>query len=483
MGFLAFFMLPHWRIRFRRQLDLQAKISLVLIAVILPTFLLVTLAENSFTRPILEEEMKQLGVSAGKNLALEIARDRLLSRSNASQVIEDRVQEALYSQPHITRVDVYTRAQAGGLIHLVASNFEEEAGPIPESYWVDSTTTSYQRDANGLGQWGILVPIRPKDPHSSKKILGVIHLIVSTQVVEGIAGALWKTTASAALLSVVLLFLLLGYFLRKTIANDRKLRKVESKNLQLAEQLHETERKLMNSEKLAVMGQLTASFAHEIGTPLNALGGHVQLLQEEAGETERLKIIQGQLQKIASIVKNFLQNTAQPPSQRQLVDINRIVEQTLRVLNPRFESLNVEIKRNLEHELGPIRWVPIELEQILLNLLNNALDSLEGKRQRPLNRSSFSPSIEIRTRQGSTRGERWAELSVRDNGEGIRKEDLDQVLKPFFTTKAPGEGTGLGLTICREIAKKNGGSLHIQSRFGAWAEVTLHIPYPSPGER
>src|SRR4029077_10301588 len=115
--------------------------------------------------------------------------------------------------------------------------------------------------------------------------------------------------------SVLTLIFALSYFLRRTIENDRRLKEAESENLQLTHQLHEAQRRLMVSEKLAVMGQLTASFAHEIGTPLNAVGGHLQLLREdllpvESSErknlTERLEIVNGQVKKIEEIVKAFL---------------------------------------------------------------------------------------------------------------------------------------------------------------------------------
>src|SRR5580698_4529885 len=109
-------------------------------------------------------------------------------------------------------------------------------------------------------------------------------------------------TAIAAASSMIALLVGLGYFLRKTIQNDRRLREAESQNLQLTEQLHEAERQLMNTEKLAVMGQLTASFAHEIGTPLTAIGGHLQLIKDDLPENipssesneERIDIINGQ---------------------------------------------------------------------------------------------------------------------------------------------------------------------------------------------
>src|SRR6185312_8711593 len=180
-----------------------------------------------------------------------------------------------------------------------------------------------------------------------------VHVVISTKLVGRFAKTLWKTTVMAAVFSMFALILGLGYFLRKTIQNDRKLRKAESQNLQLTAQLHETERQLMNTEKFAVMGQLTASFAHEIGTPLTAIGGHLQLLTDELSpkvdlseapkQMERVEIINGQLQKIEGIVKSFLQSTAKPPSQRQLVDLSQIADKTLRIVKPRMDNLGIEV--------------------------------------------------------------------------------------------------------------------------------------------
>jgi signal transduction histidine kinase len=268
----------------------------------------------------------------------------------------------------------------------------------------------------------------------------------------------------------------LWYFLRKTIQNDRKLRQAETQNLQLTEQLHETQRQLMTTEKLAVMGQLTASFAHEIGTPLTAIGGHLALLKDELpneskSQLERVDVIDGQLQKIADIVKSFLQNTAKPPSQRQLVDLNQIADKTLRIVKPRTDALGVEVKRSYDRNMGPIRVVPLDLEQILLNLMNNSLDSIRSKGEKS------RAILEVGTDISVKNGKQWAEIFVYDTGEGIKKADLGKVLKPFFTTKPPGEGTGLGLAICQQLAHKYGGHLEIDSKESHWTRVMIRLPF------
>ena len=132
------------------------------------------------------------------------------------------------------------------------------------------------------------------------------------------------------------------------------------------------------------------------------------------------------------------------------------------------------MRREFDRELGPIRVVPLELEQVLLNLLNNSLDSIKAR----LDASGpTKPLLDVSTAGVALQGKKWARISVYDTGEGIKKSDLKNVLKPFFTTKRPGEGTGLGLTICQQIAHKYGGQLEIDSKEQAWTRVTLSIPY------
>jgi len=473
----------------RHHLDLQAKVSLVLVAVIIPTFLIVTIAENKVMQPILEEEIRQIGITSGKNLASEIVSSRLLSLPNPTPMVEARLQDLLYSQPNIVRIDVIAK-DASGQPKIVGSNIEEEPGaPQPAFPLVDVVTSEFRLDDTGMGSWEIQVPIEQKsrDQHGPRKLLGAVHVVISTKLVARIVNTLWKTTATAAAFSVVTLILALGYFLRKTIANDRRLREAESHNLQLAEQLHDTQRQLMNTEKLAVMGQLTASFAHEIGTPLNAIGGHLQLLQEELGSSGdstrtgtagRIEIINGQLSKIEEIVKGFLHSTAKPVSQRQLVDLNRLVDRTLGILKPRVDSLRVEVRRTFDRDMGPLRLVPLDMEQVILNLLNNSLDGLRAKSHI---REKSRLLLEVSTKLEELEGKHWAQLSVYDTGEGIRRADLNNVLKPFFTTKRPGEGTGLGLTICQQLVHKYGGSFDIDSKEGAWTKVILRLPYHELG--
>lgn len=466
------------------KLDLQAKVSLVLALVMIPTFMVVTWVQNQLTRPILEDELKQVGITTGRNLATEILNAHWLGLPNPTAPIEAAIQELIFAQPNIQRIDVTIKDPMTGLGKTIASNVEDDPSQPKTDYpLVEVLQAEYRSEEGAQAVWEIQVPIevKSKDLPAQKKFLGTVHVVISTQLVGRIVTALSRTTTVAATVALVLLISALSYFLRRTIANDRLLRQAESQNVALTEQLHEAQRELMNTEKLAVMGQLTASFAHEIGTPLNATGGHLQLLREELSEirasqasVDRLSVIESQLKKIEQIVKSFLQSTAKPTSQTQLVDLNKLVDRTLGIALARLEALGIEVKRDLGADLGPLRAVPLDLEQIVLNLINNSTDSMKAKKEHKRDSRLW---IEIGTRMARQNGRNWAMISVYDTGEGIPKPDIGKVLKPFYTTKRPGEGTGLGLTICQQLASKYGGELVIESKEGAWTRVTVQIPY------
>jgi signal transduction histidine kinase len=460
------------------QLSLQSKIILVLISVIIPIFFIVTLIESQSTLPLLKEEIRQQGESLAESLSARVESSRLVLSSQSTAALEMMLQDLLFNQPDIIRAEIYSIDSHRQVLNSVATNVieDEPVRQFPMTSTEDLRRSEFVKDGPSLGHWEIRMPIYHgmRDLKNQNKPIGMVYLSLSTHLAHRITGVLLRMQMVAACFTVVALILVLSYFLRKTIDNDHLLRLTRSKNLELSEQLHEVQRELMNSEKLAVMGQLTASFAHEIGTPLNAIGGHLQLLAEELDldqDHPRLDIIQGQLNKIEFIVKSFLQSTAKPSSQRQLVDINQVIERTLSVVHPRVESLRVGLKSSLSLGLGPVRLVPVELEQVLLNVFNNSLDSLEKKS------GSSARKIEIKTSASKVDSQEYAVISITDTGEGIKKADLQNVLKPFFSTKRPGKGTGLGLTICNDLVQKYSGQLWIDSKEGAWTQVKIYLPY------
>lgn len=464
-----------------RKLDLRAKMSLVILAVLVPVFSLLAFSTHFFLRPTLLREIEQIGVSAGKTLASEIVAQRLFQKADREKVIESRVREFLYSQPNIRRIEIFAKDHESGKNVLVASSIEEDPADVRfEAPDVTQLISELHEDQSaGERGWDIWVPIFSGNKTSETKSIGSVRVVVSVNLVTRLAGLISNISMSVGGIGVILLYFLLNGALRKTMEVDRKLRVAERKNLELSEQLHETERTLLNLEKFAVLGQLTASFAHEIGTPLNAIGGHLALLREESSTTQtassdRIVIIESQLAKIASIVRGFLQSTSKPTSQKQLVDLYPVIEKTLSIVRPRLENLGVRIERDFDRSLGPIRMVPVHLEQVLLNLVNNALDSIRTKSSWDM---AGERKISFRTRLKKEGTRERLYLRIKDTGEGIREEDLERVFQPFFTTKGPGEGTGLGLAICRDLIGTYHGQLKIQSKEGEWTEVILDLPY------
>ncbi|MGE0617173.1 MAG: sensor histidine kinase [Bacteriovoracia bacterium] len=472
-----------------KRLDLQTKVIIILVFVILPTFMVVTWVENQVASPILLDELKNVGVTSAKTLATEISSHQLFGKNDSEAQIADAISEIVYLQPNILSVHVFkVEAPSPGAKEPAKENYKHMASYGSTDDLAELTAKLHPISQIEVDQepnedppiFNIRAPIKSK----SGRVTGVIVLSIATTAVEDILNAFSRITVGGAALSVIVLILALSYFLRIAISNERLLRQTQTANLQLSEQLHEAERRLLTSEKLAVMGQLTASFAHEIGTPLNSIGGHMQLLAEEVKSDrgaaqssigDRIQIINGQISKIAQIVRDFLDSTAKPKSQRQLVDLNEVVQRTVALVRPRTEALRIDTQVHPTLALGPLRAVPVEIEQIMLNLLNNSIDSLKAKRTRAPTMPQMS--LKILTGKKHDQGREFAEVIVYDTGMGIRSEDLRNVLKPFFTTKQKGEGTGLGLTICQELVKKYGGGLEVESREGKWTRVTVRIPY------
>lgn len=207
--------------------------------------------------------------------------------------------------------------------------------------------------------------------------------------------------------------------------------------------------KLVHAEKLAAVGQLVSGVAHEVNNPLTAILGFADLLMENTDlpETARkdLRVILQEAQRTKQIVQNLLSFARQMPPQRKPVQLNSILRRTLQLRAYDFHSHGIEVTEQLDQELPPVIGDSHQLQQVFLNILNNAYDAV---------RETGRPArIEIMTaRAGNS-----VEVSFRDNGQGISYPD--RIFDPFFTTKEVGKGTGLGLSICYGIVREHGGEI------------------------
>jgi signal transduction histidine kinase len=464
-----------WRaiLKYFNHLELQGKVSLILISVIFPVSILLGLAQSSVVEPLLQEEIRQVGVSFAQNLASQIKSQKLLGKSNSAQSISDKIQSMVYSQPGIIRVDVIGKKPGTGDLYFIASNVEDSENQAPTDILVGDQASARLEKEDELPVWNILHPVKSGNERA------MIRVLVSLRFVSGIQALIHRINLIAAILSTVLLILILSFLLKRTIENERQLKVAQESNAALSGRLQETQQALIQTEKLAAMGQLTASFAHEIGTPLNAIGGHLQLLEmglekqvaEEikGGIRERMGIITGQLRKIEDIVKGFLQTTKKPIA-RQLstVAVPDLVQNVLALVEPTFTRHGIQCQTKFDSVAERVEVVPLEIEQVILNLINNAIDSMKDRE------SGSNLNLGIRT---------WTEsvsdrvvLEIADTGTGIPPENIKQVFKPFFTTKTDGAGHGLGLSICQQIIRSYGGEVMVDSEWGAGTRVRVSIP-------
>jgi len=223
---------------------------------------------------------------------------------------------------------------------------------------------------------------------------------------------------------------------------------------------------LSQQERLAVAGQLTAAFAHEVGTPLNLVNSHLQLLQGQSGlddrTRERLTVIHGQIERVGDIVRKMMDLTRRPGIQQEEVALGPLVADLQRLWSPTLAIHGVSFE--LAAPEPCVLFVDRrQMEQLFINLVNNSVDAMpDGGRLQ----------LSAEREPGSTR---WL-IRLRDTGSGIPADLLGKVFRPMFTTKPEGKGTGLGLAICREIVRAHGGEIHIDSEEGKGTTMAFALP-------
>jgi signal transduction histidine kinase len=448
-----------------RSTDIQVKVVLILIAVIFPLSILIGFMQSTVMEPILSDEVRQLGVSFSQNLSSQIQSQRLLSKTNPTPLIEDLIQRMMYTQPSVLRVDVITQKPNGEGLYYVASSVEEQEGIDPPIQKLNEEMVTEVTNEEGIPVWSVYYPVKQGTEKAN------IHILVSLRFVKTITATIWRINLIGALVSTILLILILSFFLRRAIENEKQLKVAQMSNEVLSEKLQEIQQELIHKEKLAVMGQLTASFAHEIGTPLNAISGHVQLLNMDLGKThsERIGIISGQLKKIEEIVKGFLLTTKTPIVQQKItITTTELIERIVVLVMPTLQRHQISFGQEFKAKDDTVEVVPLEIEQVLLNLVNNAIDSMKSSDEK----KDAHHALWIRTYNTTNS----VTIEIQDTGSGISPDHLKQIFKPFFTTKNLGEGHGLGLSICQQIVRSYGGEILVESSLKRGTKMKVQLP-------
>jgi two-component system NtrC family sensor kinase len=267
--------------------------------------------------------------------------------------------------------------------------------------------------------------------------------------------------------------------------NEELTRRIEAATSELArrneelkvlnEALFESQRQLSQSEKLAALGQVTATMAHQIGTPLNSISGYIQLILQDGNlhpaDRGRLEIVESQLDRLADSIKNLLSFTRQPKAELKAVDVNSILLELIHLGEPWFKTRGVELSTSLAPNLPLVLGDPIYLQTLFLNLITNALDAMSNGGLLTIKTQEASPS-------SSSENGRWLKISIIDTGIGITVESKKRIFDPFYTTKKIGAGTGLGLGICEKIVREHFGRLEVESAVGRGSSFFVFIPVP-----
>ncbi len=275
---------------------------------------------------------------------------------------------------------------------------------------------------------------------------------------------------------------------------------------QTLDNLKHAQEQIVAEKKLASLGQLTAGVAHEIKNPLNFVNNfsdvsvelidEIEEVMEEAKEdqldlSEEISSILSDLrlnlqkvkehgQRADGIVRSMLDHSRATPGEWREIDMNALLKQYIdlayHAMRAHNTDFNVTLTEDLDPKMGTFAVIPQDLGRVFLNLATNAYQAIEEKRQQ--SNGDYEPELRIASR----RLEEHAEFYIRDNGPGIPEKMREQIFEPFVTTKKPGEGTGLGLSLTTDILTRHGGAIHLDTEEGAFTEMRIVLPLEPPSE-
>jgi two-component system NtrC family sensor kinase len=318
--------------------------------------------------------------------------------------------------------------------------------------------------------------------------------------------ATYQTTLRLYLMAAVAIFLLVIAFIfwRNNRRNKKANLTLQSQKTQIQktlQELRQTQTQLIQSEKMASLGELTAGIAHEIQNPLNFVNNfsevNTELIDEagqeiEKGNIDEVKIILNDIkeneQKInhhgkraEAIVKGMLQHSRSSTGVKEPTDINASCDEYLRLayhgLRAKDKPFNADFKTDFDNSIGKINIIPQDIGRVLLNLINNAFYAVDErqkitKENLPTGQAGYQPTVFLSSKKSGDK----VILTVKDNGNGIPQNIVDKIFQPFFTTKPTGQGTGLGLSLSYDIVKAHGGEIKVETKEGEGSTFIIQLP-------
>jgi signal transduction histidine kinase len=295
----------------------------------------------------------------------------------------------------------------------------------------------------------------------------------------------------SGLLAVLIVILLLAVILYRS---NKQKQKAKVKIEKAYEELKTTQAQLIQAEKMASLGELTAGIAHEIQNPINFVNNFsevsVELIdewkegfingdgQEAIAIADNVKENLGKIlyhgRRADAIVKGMLQHSRTSSGKKEPTDINALADEYLRLsyhgLRAKDEGFNATLQTNFDESIGRISVGAQDIGRVLLNLFNNAFYAVNEKKKQA--GEAYEPKVVVSTKKLKDR----VEIVVKDNGNGIPPKVVDKIFQPFFTTKPTGQGTGLGLSLSYDIVKAHGGDLSVKTKEGEYAAFIIELP-------
>lgn len=251
---------------------------------------------------------------------------------------------------------------------------------------------------------------------------------------------------------------------------------LRQKNRELArtnELLSTTQREAARAQRLSVIGQVAATLAHQIGTPLTALSGHLQLLEEDpqlgTEARKRLKIVEAQIERESRIIQDLLIYARKPEPVLSPMDLNACMDECLTLLRPEIDRRKVVLSLSLDPTVRKAWADSQHIHEVFCNLIENALDAMPGGGTLTIQ----SQEVEARSTE---KANGWLAMDIIDTGQGIAPEHRDQIFQPFFTTKRTGRGTGLGLSIAFDTLRSHRGQILMESELGKGTRFRVLLP-------
>jgi len=451
-----------------------------------------------------------------RSTAFAVADDLELRWTNVDEtVMAGTLHDFLETMPAVRSISVIGLASDGG--SAVLASTASAIGEVPLAAGREAATTgaTIERDAGRVHV--VAAPLRD----DQQRVVGAVVVAASVAVVDQVRRQSWRMTlwlAPLAILAVVGLVDLLTArlvhrplsALRATMdrtargdltARTRPLRRdelghlaeglnrmldqLQDFNVALQQRVDEAtatlkERNselidsherviqlrdaLASAERMAAVGYMAASVAHQVGTPLNLVSGYVQIMRQDPDSPERLDsrlaIVAEQIEKVTAELRRILDH-ARPPTSRAVVAPADLVQRVCDLARDRLDRQGVRLELTLDRDAAAIEADSVQLEMALLNLVSNSLDAMPDGGVLAVDVARFDDSVRI---------------TLRDSGSGIPKDVQARVFEPWVTTKPPGRGTGLGLTIARDVFAAHGGSMDIRSEAGSGTQVVIELP-------